>query len=145
MSIPSTLISGFIGLASCGSIGALIVNALWLMAVDLHRGGSISLLPIAEETDKILKECTFGFCKHHPGYSAVLNNGMTDKGYFLQVGLYFTNKATLAADGKVSPGDQACQAPAGCFGEGWVVWAGDLTQGVQKVDLGAHALFAANA
>src|SRR5215475_9117849 len=46
MSIPSTLISGFIGLASCGSIGSLIVNALWLMAVDLHRGGSISLPPV---------------------------------------------------------------------------------------------------
>jgi hypothetical protein len=26
------------------------------------------------------------------GYSAFLNNGMTDKHYFLQVGLYFTNR-----------------------------------------------------
>src|SRR5262249_53760250 len=33
------------GLASCGSIGSLIVNSLWLIAVDPHRGGSISLLP----------------------------------------------------------------------------------------------------
>src|SRR5262249_42173332 len=33
------------GLASCGSIDSLIVNALWLIAVDPHRGGSISLLP----------------------------------------------------------------------------------------------------
>src|SRR5262249_17418260 len=33
------------GLASCGSIGSLIVNSLWLIAVDPHRGGAISLLP----------------------------------------------------------------------------------------------------
>jgi hypothetical protein len=34
------------GLASCGSIGSLIVNSLWLIAVDPHRGGSISLRPV---------------------------------------------------------------------------------------------------
>src|SRR5947207_4165569 len=45
MSIPSTLISGFIGLASCGLVGSLIVNSLWLIEVDPHRGGSISLRP----------------------------------------------------------------------------------------------------
>src|SRR5262249_55308542 len=33
------------GLASCGSIGSLIVNSLWLIAVDPHRGGAISLPP----------------------------------------------------------------------------------------------------
>jgi hypothetical protein len=69
---------------------------------------------------------------------------MTDKGYFLQVGFYFTNKATVAADGRVSPGDQDCQAPAGCFGDGLVVWAGALTTGVQKPDLGPRALFSAD-
>src|SRR6266508_3970969 len=46
MSIPSTLISGFIGLASCGSMRSLILNSLWLIAVDPHRGGSISLRPV---------------------------------------------------------------------------------------------------
>src|SRR2546427_708455 len=46
MSIPRTFIAGFIGLASCGSMGSLIfLNSLWLMAVDPHRGGSISLRP----------------------------------------------------------------------------------------------------
>src|SRR6266511_5761615 len=46
MSIPSTLISCFIGLVSCGYMSSLIVNSLWLIAVDPHRGGSISLRPI---------------------------------------------------------------------------------------------------
>ncbi len=45
MSIPSPLISCCIGLASCGSMGSRIVNALWLIEVDPHRGGSISLRP----------------------------------------------------------------------------------------------------
>src|SRR5438132_4915428 len=45
MSIPSTLISGFIGLASCGSMGVRILHSLWLIEVDPHRGGSISLRP----------------------------------------------------------------------------------------------------
>src|SRR6266571_8534932 len=45
MSIPSTLISCFIGLVSCGYMSSLIVNSLWLIAVDPHRGGSISLRP----------------------------------------------------------------------------------------------------
>src|SRR6266446_8287252 len=45
MSIPSTLISGFIGLASCGYMGARILHSLWLIEVDPHRGGSISLRP----------------------------------------------------------------------------------------------------
>src|SRR5712691_2695436 len=48
MSIPSTLISCFIGLASCGSMGSRIVNSLWLIEVDPHRGGSISLRPNSE-------------------------------------------------------------------------------------------------
>src|SRR5438132_3213545 len=43
--MPSMLISGFIGLASCGYMGSLILNSLWLIAVDPHRGGSISLRP----------------------------------------------------------------------------------------------------
>src|SRR6266446_1493116 len=47
MSIPSTLISGFIGLASCGYMGARILHSLWLIEVDPHRGGSISLRPFA--------------------------------------------------------------------------------------------------
>src|SRR5262245_12544402 len=34
------------GLASCGSIGSLIVNSLWLIAVDPHRGGFILLRPL---------------------------------------------------------------------------------------------------
>src|SRR5215510_13773609 len=34
------------GLASCGSRGSRIVNSLWLIAVDPHRGGSISLRPV---------------------------------------------------------------------------------------------------
>src|ERR1700751_4661464 len=38
MSIPSTLISGFIGLASCGSLGSRILHSLWLIEVDPHRG-----------------------------------------------------------------------------------------------------------
>src|SRR5882724_8151559 len=46
MSIPSTLISGFIGLASCGYMGARILHSLWLIEVDPHRGGSISLRPV---------------------------------------------------------------------------------------------------
>src|SRR6266699_2593722 len=34
------------GLTSCGSMGSLIfLNSLWLIAVDPHRGGSISLRP----------------------------------------------------------------------------------------------------
>jgi hypothetical protein len=33
------------GLASCGSLGARLWNSLWLIAVDPHRGGSISLRP----------------------------------------------------------------------------------------------------
>src|SRR5215471_5196998 len=45
ISIPRTYISCFIGLASCGSRGSRIVNALGLIAVDPHRGGSISLRP----------------------------------------------------------------------------------------------------
>src|SRR6266705_6464892 len=45
MSIPSTLISCVIGLVSCGYMSSLIVNSLWLIAVDPHRGGSISLRP----------------------------------------------------------------------------------------------------
>src|SRR2546426_2927853 len=47
MSIPSTLISCFLGLASCGSMGSRIVNSLWLIEVDPHKGGSISLRPDA--------------------------------------------------------------------------------------------------
>jgi hypothetical protein len=55
------------------------------------------------------------------------------------VGLYFTNKATIdTKDGSVTPGDQACQAPAGCFGEGLVVWASDQSQ------LGPRAYFKAD-
>src|SRR5207245_1688774 len=46
MSIPSTLIAGFIGLASCGYMGARILHSLWLIEVDPHRGGSISLRPV---------------------------------------------------------------------------------------------------
>src|SRR5215813_12059053 len=46
ISIPRTFISCFIGLSSCGSIGSLIMNSLWLIAVNPHRGGSISLRPI---------------------------------------------------------------------------------------------------
>src|SRR5262249_49768930 len=46
ISIPRTYISCFIGLASCGSRGSRIVNALGLIAVDPHRGGSISLRPV---------------------------------------------------------------------------------------------------
>src|SRR2546427_4632299 len=46
MSIPSTLIAGFIGLASCGAMGSRIVNSLWLIAVDPHRGGSLLLQPL---------------------------------------------------------------------------------------------------
>src|SRR5215475_8064013 len=46
MSIPSTLIAGFIRLASCGSMGARIVHSLWLIEADPHRGGSISLMPL---------------------------------------------------------------------------------------------------
>src|SRR5215813_911143 len=45
MSIPSTLIAGFIRLASCGYMGARIVHSLWLIEADPHRGGSISLMP----------------------------------------------------------------------------------------------------
>src|SRR5215467_6079482 len=33
------------GLASCGSMGSLLWNSLWRIAVDPHRGGSISLRP----------------------------------------------------------------------------------------------------
>src|SRR6266851_4348954 len=45
-SIPRTVISCFMGLTSCGSMGSLIfLNSLWLIAVDPHRGGSISLRP----------------------------------------------------------------------------------------------------
>src|SRR5215467_6302117 len=49
MSIPRTLISCFIGLASCGSMGSRIVNSLWLIEVDPHRGGSISLRPVRRQ------------------------------------------------------------------------------------------------
>src|SRR5262245_56513476 len=52
MSIPSTFISCFIGLASCGYMSSLIVNSLWLIAVDPHRGGSISLRPFAGIIEK---------------------------------------------------------------------------------------------
>src|SRR5215510_5768494 len=45
MSIPSTLIAGFIRLASCASMGARIVHSLWLIEADPHRGGSLSLMP----------------------------------------------------------------------------------------------------
>src|SRR6266851_3254028 len=48
-SIPRTVISCFMGLTSCGSMGSLIfLNSLWLIAVDPHRGGSISLRPDIE-------------------------------------------------------------------------------------------------
>src|SRR5215510_4327572 len=45
ISIPRTCISCFMGLASCGSMSSLLWNSLWLIAVDPHRGGSISLRP----------------------------------------------------------------------------------------------------
>src|SRR5215813_11655307 len=45
ISIPRTCISCFMGLASCGSMGSLLWNSLWLIAVEPHRGGSISLRP----------------------------------------------------------------------------------------------------
>jgi hypothetical protein len=40
------------------------------------------------------EECTGIVCRPKlcGGFSALLNNGVTDKGYFLQVGLYFTNR-----------------------------------------------------
>src|SRR5262249_27804376 len=38
------------GLASCGSMGSRIVHALWLIEVDPHRSGSISLRPLLEES-----------------------------------------------------------------------------------------------
>src|SRR6266446_204790 len=39
------------GLTSCGSMGSLIfLNSLWLIAVDPHRGGSISLRPVRAST-----------------------------------------------------------------------------------------------
>src|SRR6266446_2153484 len=55
MSIPSTLISGFIGLASCGYMGARILHSLWLIEVDPHRGGSISLRPFVGSCTSILR------------------------------------------------------------------------------------------
>jgi hypothetical protein len=42
------------GLASCGSIGSLIVNSLWLITVDPHWGGSISLRPFKEYATALL-------------------------------------------------------------------------------------------
>src|SRR5215831_13447295 len=51
ISIPRTCISCFIGLASCGFMGSRIVNSLWLIEVDPHRGGSISLRPVVFEPD----------------------------------------------------------------------------------------------
>jgi hypothetical protein len=47
ISIPRTCILCFMGLASCGSMGSRIVNPLWFIEVDPHRGGSISLRPCA--------------------------------------------------------------------------------------------------
>src|SRR5215468_5979552 len=47
MSIPSTLIAGFIRLSFCGYMGARIVHSLWLIEAAPHRGGSISLMPHA--------------------------------------------------------------------------------------------------
>src|SRR5215510_7764557 len=52
ISIPRTCISCFIGLASCGSIGSRIVLSLWLIEVDPHRGGNISLRPGAASHKK---------------------------------------------------------------------------------------------
>src|SRR5215831_8263736 len=37
------------GLASCGSMSALLWNSLWLIAVDPYRSGSISLRPASED------------------------------------------------------------------------------------------------
>src|SRR6266567_3467191 len=56
MSIPSTLISCFIGLASCGYMSSLILNSLWLIAVDPHRGGSISLRPDVGERTLVMAQ-----------------------------------------------------------------------------------------
>src|SRR5215831_7393104 len=44
--MPRTCISCFIELASCGSMGSRIVHSLWLIEVDPHRSGSISLRPV---------------------------------------------------------------------------------------------------
>ena len=45
MSMPTTLSFFSIGLASCSSVGSLVLNSLWLIEADPHRGGSISLRP----------------------------------------------------------------------------------------------------
>src|SRR5215468_736498 len=56
MSIPSTLIAGFMRLTSCGSMGARIVHSLWLIEADPHRGGSISLMPVKETQPQLLED-----------------------------------------------------------------------------------------
>src|SRR6516162_9285288 len=48
--------SCFMELASCGSMGSLLRNSLWLIAVDPHRGGSISLRPLAAHPSSVV-EC----------------------------------------------------------------------------------------
>src|SRR2546423_15354337 len=56
MSRPSTRISCFIGLASCGFMVSPRVKSLLLIEIDPHRGGSISLILCAAPTC-VLPQC----------------------------------------------------------------------------------------
>lgn len=97
------------------------------------------------------------------GYSSFLNNGMTDKGYWLQVGLYFTNRDDLQdrhnphygnppkdVSGSHTVTQQDCPGmampgpvdPLNPEGAGWVVFAGAQTDinGTKGNALAARAL-----
>src|SRR4029434_7310514 len=49
------------GLASCGAMSSLLWNSLWLIAVDPHRSGSISLRPCVYQPDVGEPSCTEPF------------------------------------------------------------------------------------
>src|SRR5215831_16889589 len=54
------------GLASCDSMGSLLCNSLWLIAVDPHRGGSISLRPTTGGSCQACHQYDYRYIKKSP-------------------------------------------------------------------------------
>ena len=44
-------------LVSCVSMGSLVMNSLWLIEADPHRGGSITLNPVTTRSHELVASC----------------------------------------------------------------------------------------
>src|SRR5678815_4315161 len=72
------------GLASYGSMGSRIVNSLWLITVDPHRGGSISLRP---EQMIVLSDMAFHAAEGDPTNLKLCQRGAWEDRMLVETGL----------------------------------------------------------